>query len=93
MPGTWVTVPTGIISELEWMNLHEDGNYSRQFSMLYSKDDPPIRLSFCTREEPIDSLRRWLSDCEHEQLYEPLKSYGVTNIADLEGFDVCAFEG
>ena len=25
--GTWVTVPTDIISELEWLNLHEDENY------------------------------------------------------------------
>ena len=25
--GTWVTVPTNVVSELEWMNLHDEENY------------------------------------------------------------------
>ena len=85
--GTWITVPTNIISQQEWMNLHEEENFKRDFYIQYQAGEEPIFMRFQMKEERIDTLKRWLIEMNHEQLYEPLREYGVTSLAHFEFFD------
>lgn len=66
MKGTYVSAPTNLISDLEWLNLHEEENYKREFYLSYKQDEAPIKISFTQKDETIDSLRRWLKNSDHE---------------------------
>ena len=34
MSGTWLSVPANIVSDLEWMNLHDQDNWQHRFAII-----------------------------------------------------------
>ena len=70
---------------------HEEENFKRDFYIQYQAGEEPIFMRFQMKEERIDTLKRWLIEMNHEQLYEPLREYGVTSLAHFEFFDAGHF--
>ena len=71
----------------DWMNLHENDNYKRDFRIPNPSGVSPIKVSFKKVNMPIHVLRRWLKDKNQEVFYKPLRTIGVTSIGHLQNID------
>ena len=61
--GTWVSAPCNIISESNWLNLHEEDNYDRKFCCLQQLGErTPIYITFSKLPDApsIDCLKGWI---------------------------------
>lgn len=86
--GTWLSLPANIISDAEYMNLHEEENYARIFH-IDSPGMDSLNFSFVKQTEKIDCLKLWFVEIKQECLYEPLRDkVGVKSILDLEDLKI-----
>lgn len=57
--GTWITVPSHVMHEEQWLNLHQDRNYKRDYKIVQGDTEVALRFSLNTEKQTIDSLEHW----------------------------------